>query len=128
MKLRLIINYFHLDFFFFLLSSSELLLLSLSLLSESEEESEDEESLSLLTFAWASNSAYFFSRRRVGAFLRNSLKSSVIAPRPILVKKLMENLALLTESFGKTPSKWGTTLSSFNFVFSYSIPRFSASS
>jgi hypothetical protein len=35
-----------------------------------------------------------------------SLKSSVTAPRPILVKKFIENLACMTESLGNTPSRY----------------------
>ena len=82
------IQTYHLLFFFFLSSSSddeEDELLSLSLSDESEDE--------LLAFASANSCAYFYSRRSFGAFFRKSLKSSVIAPNPILVKKFIENLA-----------------------------------
>ena len=79
---------FHLLFFFLLSSSDEdeEELLSLSL---SDDESEEE----LLSLASAIRAAYFYSNRSFGAFLRKSLRSSVTAPNPILVKKFIENLA-----------------------------------
>jgi hypothetical protein len=73
-----------------------------SLLEEEPDDDEEEESLSEdelsesedeAAFAYASSSAYFFSKRSFGAFLRNSLRLSVRAPRPILVKKLIEKRA-----------------------------------
>jgi hypothetical protein len=74
-------------------------LLSLSSLSD---ESEEEES----ACASASISAYFFLSNSYGASLMNSRKSSVSAPRPIEVKKLIEKRAFCTESRGNSPSKW----------------------
>lgn len=94
------------------------------LLSDSSDD-DDEESFA---FAWASSSAYFFSKRSLGASLRNCLRSSVRAPRPILVKKLMLNLAFYTESLGNTPCKCCYKVSSLSFLVSESMPRFSAKS
>jgi hypothetical protein len=71
-------------------------------LSLSLDEDDEEDSLSLLLpllsledylLAWASSSAYFFSKRSFGASLRNCLRSSVRAPRPMLVKKFIEKRA-----------------------------------
>lgn len=94
------------------------------LLSDSSDD-DDEESFA---FACASSSAYFFSKSSLGASLRNCLRSSVRAPRPILVKKLMLNLAFYTESLGNTPCKCCYKVSSLSFLVSESMPRFSAKS
>jgi hypothetical protein len=82
-----------------------LLLLLLSLSDDDEEDDEELEldSESLAAFACARSSAYFLSRRSLGAFLRYSRRLSVSAPRPMLVKKLMEKRAFWTLSRGNTP-------------------------
>jgi hypothetical protein len=72
-------------------------------LDEPESESESEEDESAL--ANASISAYFFSSNSFGASFKNSRKSSVRAPSPIEVKKLIEKRAFCTESRGNRPSK-----------------------
>lgn len=67
---------------------------------DSESESDDESAL-----ASANISAYFFSSKSLGASFKNSRKSSVRAPNPIEVKKLIEKRAFCTESLGNRPSR-----------------------
>jgi hypothetical protein len=89
-------------FLFFFLSSSLLELLDEDESSSDDEEPDDEDP----AYACANSSAYFFSMSSFGASLRNWRRSSVRAPRPILVKKLMLNLAFCTESRGKTAPRY----------------------
>ena len=91
-------------FLFFILSSSLLELLEDDDSSSDDEESDDD--------ACANSSAYFFSIRSLGASLRNWRRSSVSAPRPILVKKFMLNRAFCTESRGNTAPRCCYTVSS----------------
>lgn len=94
-------------FLFFFLSSS-----LLELLEDDDSSSDDEESDDDPACACANSSAYFFSIRSLGASLRNWRRSSVSAPRPILVKKFMLNLAFCTESRGNTAPRYCYTVSS----------------
>ena len=100
-----------------------------SLSLDVEEEELDDDSLLLSSLeswlACANNSAYFFSNNNFGASLRNCLRSSVRAPRPILVKKLIENLAFCTLSLGNTPARCCYNVSTLSLLTSPSIPRFS---
>ena len=102
-----------------------------SLSLDEEEDELDDDSLSLLLssleslLAYANNSAYFFSNNNFGASLRNCLRSSVRAPKPILVKKLIENLAFCTLSLGNTPERCCYNVSSLSLLTNPSIPRFS---
>ena len=94
---------------------------------ELEEDDEDEEELESFSaaYACASNSAYFYSSRSLGASLTKARRSSVISPKPIDVKKFIENLALATLSLGKTPPRKGLTSSSLSFFANAETPRFS---
>jgi len=75
--------------------------------SDPDEESESESDPDDDALARASISSYFFLSSSYGASLMNSRRSSVSAPSPILVKKLMEKRAFCTESRGNSPSRWG---------------------
>jgi len=76
---------------------------------DSDYESLSEELLSSLSesmklfnsYAYFRSSAYFYSNKSFGAFSKNSLRPSVIWPKPILVKKLTANLAFSMLSVGK---------------------------
>ena len=99
------------------LESSELLLSLLSLL-------ESEPAFSAAS-ASARSSWYFRSSICRGASAMNALRSTVIGPRPIIVKKLTANRALATLSFGNRPPVYAFTSSSSNFLANFSTPRFS---
>lgn len=94
--------YHFLCFLFFFLSSSLLELLDDDDSSSDDEDPDDDDP----ACACANNSAYFFSMSSLGASFRNWRRSSVSAPRPILVKKLMLNLAFCTESRGNTAPRY----------------------
>lgn len=114
---------YHFLRFFFLSSSLLELLEDDDSSSEDDEESDDDSAC-----ACANSSAYFFSIRSLGASLRNWRRSSVSAPRPILVKKFMLNRAFCTESRGNTAPRCCYTVSSWSFLVRDSSPRFSARS
>jgi hypothetical protein len=65
---------------------------------------------------------------RRGMFFKYSLRLSVIPPRPMDVKKLIENLVFFGWSFGKIDSKEPCMLGSFSLSLSRRMPRCSDNS
>jgi len=65
---------------------------------------------------------------RRGMFFKYSLRLSVIPPRPMEVKKLMENLVFFGWSLGKIDSKEPCMLGSFSLSLSRRMPRCSDNS
>uniref|UniRef100_A0A1B0ABG1 RAB3GAP2_C domain-containing protein n=1 Tax=Glossina pallidipes TaxID=7398 RepID=A0A1B0ABG1_GLOPL len=78
---------------------------------------EEEDSVVTFTGLLAKISA-FMAGTDLGAFFRNCLNSSVKPPKPMEVKKLIENRVFRGLSFGKTPAKLSIKASSLSLRFS----------
>uniref|UniRef100_A0A1B0BJ00 Uncharacterized protein n=1 Tax=Glossina palpalis gambiensis TaxID=67801 RepID=A0A1B0BJ00_9MUSC len=88
---------------------------------------EEEDSVVTFTGLLAKISA-FIAGTDLGAFFKNCLNSSVKPPKPMDVKKLIENRVFRGLSFGKTPAKLSIKASSLSLRFSWLRPIYSANS
>jgi len=107
---------FFFRFFLFRFSSSD----------ESDDESEDEEELE--EELEDEEDAGFAVGFLEGLDFRCSLKSSVNPPKPIDVKKFIENLVLAGSSLGKSPSNASARVTSRIRSIILTIPIYSANS
>ena len=105
----------------------ESLSLSLSLDDESDDESDDDDDESEDEPESCSPSCFACSSR-FGAFLSASRMSSVSAPRPMVVKKLMEKRVSLGLSTGNRPAKADCSVGSRSRAISASRPMADESS
>lgn len=94
---------------------------------EAEEPSDESEPLLLLNAKFYSICAFSFSIflciSTFGHSSKNSRCASVRSPSSMLVKKLIENRTLESESRGKSPSRQGVTSSSSTYFFNCFNPN-----
>jgi hypothetical protein len=106
-----------------------LLELELLELDDDEDVVDDEDELATSTIAFVAFAGNGFGIIILGAVFKTHNNSSVNSTNPIDVKKLMANLAFVgLSSRGKRPAKYSCSVTSFNRLFSFTIPMYSASS